>query len=58
MDFGFDKERFSYMMAIEDVNNLAETNFDTIEIPATTWAVFTSVGPLPQAIMNVWLRIF
>ncbi|MCL2697997.1 MAG: GyrI-like domain-containing protein [Oscillospiraceae bacterium] len=28
------------------------------EIPASTWAVFESVGPLPKAIQDVWGRIF
>ena len=58
MDFGIDMKVFRYMIAIEDVNNSAETGFDTVEIPATTWAVFTSIGPLPHAIINVWSRIF
>ncbi|MDR2532596.1 MAG: GyrI-like domain-containing protein [Oscillospiraceae bacterium] len=28
------------------------------EIPASTWAVFESVGPMPKAIQDVWGRIF
>ena len=51
-------KQLSYMVAIEDVNNSKGTEFDTRVIPATTWAVFTSVGPLPHAIINLWSRIF
>lgn len=58
LDFEHDKEQLSYMIAIEDVNNLKDTGFETREILAATWAVFTSVGPMPRAIQKVWERIF
>lgn len=28
------------------------------EVPASTWAVFTAVGPLPESIQSVTLRIY
>ncbi|HZK83545.1 MAG TPA: GyrI-like domain-containing protein [Desulfosporosinus sp.] len=52
------KEQISYMIAIENVNNLRSTEFDTRKIPAATWAVFTSVGPLPNTIIDLWSKIF
>jgi AraC family transcriptional regulator len=58
MDFEHDKEEFSYMIAIEDVNNSKDTCFEIREIPASTWAIFTSVGPMPHSIQKVWERIF
>lgn len=58
MDFEHDKEQFSYMIAIEDIQNSTKTELETREIPASTWAVFTSVGPMPHAIQKVWHRIF
>lgn len=58
MDFEHDKKQFSYMIAIEDVNDLKDTGFEIREIPASTWAVFSSVGPMPHAIQTVWQRIF
>ena len=58
MDFESDKEQFSYMIAIEDVNKSKDTGFETREIPAATWAVFTSIGPMPHALQKVWERIF
>ena len=29
-----------------------------LEVPASTWAVFASVGPYPSALQNVWGRIY
>jgi AraC family transcriptional regulator len=46
------------MVAIEDVNSLQDTGFQTREIPASTWAIFASVGPMPNAIQTVWEKIF
>lgn len=58
MDFEYGKEEFSYMIAIEDVNNVQDSGLEKREIPAATWAIFTSVGPIPQSIQKVWERIF
>ncbi|TGE33425.1 GyrI-like domain-containing protein [Desulfosporosinus sp. Sb-LF] len=58
MELEDDKEQFSYMIAIEDVNNSAESGFDIREIPTANWAVFTSVGLMPYAIVNVLSRIY
>lgn len=58
MEFEDEKEQFSYMIAIEDVNNSAAIGYDTREIPAANWAVFSSVGPMPHAIVNLLSRIY
>jgi AraC family transcriptional regulator len=58
MDFDDEKEQFSYMIAIENVNHAAAASFNTREIPAASWAIFTSVGPMPDAIVNVLKRIY
>ncbi len=58
MEFADDREHFSYMIAIENLNNYTETDFVTREIPAANWAVFTSVGPMPLAIVNVMVKIY
>jgi len=29
-----------------------------LEVPATTWAVFESVGPFPETLQNTWARIY
>jgi AraC family transcriptional regulator len=58
MEFEDAKEQFSYMAAIEHVEGSAEAGLDIREIPAANWAVFTSVGPMPHAIVNVLSRIY
>lgn len=32
--------------------------FDVLEIEASTWVVFESVGPFPETLQNVWGRIY
>jgi AraC family transcriptional regulator len=34
------------------------TDFDVFHIPAATWAVFESFGPMPKAIQDVTVKIF
>lgn len=33
-------------------------NFACLEVAATTWAVFESVGPFPATLQNIWGRIY
>jgi len=33
-------------------------NMETVIIPSSTWAIFESVGAMPDAIQDVWKRIF
>lgn len=40
-----------------DITGLPEDLKLTV-IPAYTWAIFTSIGPLPNAILNVFRRIY
>ncbi|MDQ0062611.1 AraC family transcriptional regulator [Paenibacillus harenae] len=30
----------------------------TLSVPASTWAVFTAIGPFPDTLQNVWGRIY
>jgi AraC family transcriptional regulator len=32
--------------------------FDVLQIEASTWAVFESIGPFPETLQNVWGRIY
>ena len=34
------------------------TNFEALEVPALTWAVFETIGPAPEAVQNTWARIY
>lgn len=38
--------------------NLFLSRLEARTIPAATWAVFTSVDPMPHSIQKVWQRIF
>lgn len=52
------REEFAYMIAVEKPETGQAADLEEKEIPASTWAVFESVGPMPGAIQDVWKRIF
>jgi AraC family transcriptional regulator len=59
MDLGtFYEGAFTYMIGVEKVEGTLPQGYTTVTIPAATWAVFESVGPLPDAIQDVTKRIF
>jgi AraC family transcriptional regulator len=58
VDFQMDKQEFTYMIAVESLGSAIPDGFVEKEIKAATWAVFDSVGALPDAIQSVWQRIF
>ncbi len=33
-------------------------NMEQLEVPASTWAVFESIGPFPETLQNIWGRIY
>lgn len=51
-------EVFKYAIAVETDAVSSDSGFEFIQIPAATWAVFTSIGPMPGAIQEVWGRIY
>lgn len=54
----FDKGYFTYMIGVEKNEETIPEDFRSVTIPAATWAVFESVGPLPGAIQDITRRIF
>lgn len=48
---------FSYMIGIGTEGTAAPEGMETLDIPASTWAVFESVGPMPGAIQAMWKRV-
>ncbi|WP_282198119.1 AraC family transcriptional regulator [Collibacillus ludicampi] len=58
MDMQPDQEVFTYMIATRTDLTTPSEGFFLRTIPASTWAIFTSVGPIPSAIQNVFGRIF
>jgi len=57
MDFEQDMESFTYLIGIKKEGSVPE-DFTAAHVPAAAWAVFQSVGPLPDAIQEVTRRIF
>lgn len=58
MDMEYEKEQFVYMIAAKKSRTYTGSEFVAKTIPASNWAVFTSVGPLPNTIQRVWEGIF
>ena len=48
---------FDYWIAAATTKPCPE-GLSSLEIPACTWAIFESVGPMPTAIQEVWGRIY
>nr|WP_312890833.1 effector binding domain-containing protein [Clostridium thailandense] len=55
-DFG--KDEFNYMIGVEEIKDNLPEGYVSAIIPAATWAVFESVGALPEAIQDLTRRIF
>lgn len=50
-------DTFKYAAAVP-YDNGEKGEFEVNSIPASKWAIFKSVGPMPTAIQDVWTRIF
>lgn len=57
MEFDHPNEEFTYFIGAEKKSE-KNRSLEVKEIPAATWAVFESVGPMPHAIQGVWKRIY
>lgn len=57
MDVSPGRDDFTYMIAVRAGKGRAG-GFATTEVPTATWAVFESIGPLPEAIQKTWKQIF
>lgn len=49
---------FTYMIAKKRSNIASTKNLSAITVPATTWAIFSSNGPLPNSIQSLFKRIY
>lgn len=54
----FAKDEFNYMIGVEEIEDKLPKGYVSAIIPAATWAVFESVGALPEAIQDLNRRIF
>lgn len=57
-DFKMEAEEFKYMIAVEGTKVDGLVSCTEVQIPALTWAIFESVGPMPNAIQEVTKKIF
>ncbi len=57
VDFNDETSELTYMIAIED-SDKAPRDLERAEIPASNWAVFEAIGPMPDAIQKVWKDIY
>jgi len=51
-------EEFTYAIGVEKPDKTIPVGFEVIHIPAATWAIFESIGPMPKAIQDVTVGIF
>lgn len=54
----FKENLFDYYMAATYQGGEIPAGMETLRIPNLTWVVFEAVGPMPDAIQDVWKRIF
>ncbi|ALS28529.1 AraC family transcriptional regulator [Paenibacillus sp. 32O-W] len=52
------KEEFTYMIASRTDQASVADGLDARTIPASTWAIFTAVGPIPETIQSLFGRIY
>lgn len=54
-----DSGEWKYGIGCED-HNVKEIpkDFEVLEIPAHTWAIFSCIGPMPNAIQEMWRKIY
>lgn len=53
----FQKSCFDYYIAANCGSNPPK-GMTSLEIPKLAWVVFEAVGPMPDAIQDVWMKIF
>ncbi|MFD0673108.1 GyrI-like domain-containing protein [Cohnella sp. GCM10027633] len=59
LDMQVGEEEFNYLIAVAAPSEAeVPEGYEARVIPAYTWAVFTSVGAMPDAIQTVWNRVF
>jgi AraC family transcriptional regulator len=51
-------QEFTYAIGAEKPGEAVPEGFEVFHIPAATWAVFESIGPMPDAIQTVTKQIF
>jgi predicted transcriptional regulator YdeE len=52
------KDEFNYIIGVEEIKETLPKGYVSATIPAATWAVFESVGALPEALMDIIRRVY
>lgn len=52
------KRAFYYMVAVENPQNIVIPGLETYLVPASEWAVFACLGPVPEAIVRAEIYAF
>lgn len=52
------KDTMTYAIAVEKKGDELPEGYSEYDIPASTYAVFEAIGPMPDAIQEVWKRIY
>ena len=58
MCFGFDDDGFNNFMVAIETNKSCVEGMQIVDIPASTWLVFESVGPIATTLPELWKRIY
>lgn len=56
--YKIDDHHMRYMIGVEGKETISHEAIESLDIPSATWAVFTSKGKLPEAIQDVWKKIY
>ncbi|WAA08564.1 GyrI-like domain-containing protein [Fervidibacillus albus] len=57
-DFDEKDKSYTYFIGVEKPTSEIPNGWEEVTVPPSTWAVFPSKGQMPDAIRNVWDRIF
>ncbi len=49
---------FNYVIAVENTSGTETAGFETFTVPALMWGVFEAIGPMPNAIQELFKRIY
>jgi AraC family transcriptional regulator len=52
-----EKGELDHYIGVATTNECPE-NLTQLKVPASTWAVFESIGPFPETLQNIWGRIY
>ncbi len=58
LEFKEDQTEFEYMIAADAPEGKLPAGLEKRKIPAATWAVFTAVGPVTEAVQDITKRIY